>query len=87
MTIEELLKRLEAERETLAIEYRDYYEKSVEIKNDIKRYYEDPFVTPDEVPYKLIEDFTKYSNLHTATVCQHNRILSVIKIIKEMASG
>lgn len=83
MTIEDLLKQLETEREELAIEYRNYYDKAVEAKKGIARIRGNPFASPDEIPFDLIENYSNYSDLHTVTVHKHNRILDAINVIKE----
>lgn len=87
MSIEELLSQLEAERKALKEKYCEYYNKSVEAKKEIERYYEDPFLSPDDIPLKLVEDYANYGMLHTATVHQHNDILRTIISIKKRVGG
>lgn len=89
MSIEDLLKQLEAEREKLAIEYHNLYEKVAEANRAIKRFYEyeEPFLTPKEVPLELADDYRTYGELYAAAICEHNRILDVINVIKERVGG
>lgn len=83
MTIEGLLCHSEAEKERLSVELQDYYEKVVEAKKEIKRFYEDPFVSPEEIPEDLIQNYADYEHYYSATYHTLNRIIDTISIIKE----
>jgi hypothetical protein len=85
MTIEELLNKLETERKALEDQYHYYYDRAAEAKKEIKDFYEDPFVSPTNLPEEMMSNYVYWTNKHTDTVHQHNRILSAINTIKERA--
>lgn len=87
MTIEGLLCHLEAELERSETEYRDYYEKLVKANKEIRRYYEDPFLSPDEIPEELLQEAADCYHFYSAILNTHNRILDAINIIKERVGG
>jgi hypothetical protein len=83
MTIETLLCHLEAEKERTTVELQDYYEKTKETAKEIKRFYEDPFVSPEEIPKDLMQKHAEYYHYYSATHYTLNRIIDTISIIKE----
>jgi hypothetical protein len=87
MTIEDLLNQLEYERKVLEERYSEYYMEAVKAKREIKEYYTDPFLRPDEIPQKSIDEHEYWCKKHAETVFQHNRILDAINIIKVRVGG
>lgn len=83
MTVEELLNKLGSEEVALRKQVDDSYDKCTEIKKQIKEYYENPFVAPNDIPQKLLDEYTYWNNKYSSEFTQWRHVANIIIGIKE----
>lgn len=84
MTVESLLRELQAEEDFWRKEYDEYFREFKEVGKKIKEYYENPFLHPSDIPTELMDEASdwhaKYMNAHK----RHRDIQISIIVIEDL---